>query len=302
MRLLDVSTLQFREFLGSNIPPYAILSHTWGTEEVDFQEIQEQRNETKSKSGYLKVKKCCEKAAAHGYKYAWVDSCCIDKRSSAELSEAINSMFNWYRRSQECFVYLADVLMTSGFPTTEFKKSRWFTRGWTLQELLAPDTIFFYDRNWVRIGSVTQESDPESSFLQTLGIIISFHPQYLINKSDIPLLPIAERMRWAAHRETTREEDIAYCLLGIFKVNMPIIYGEGKTKAFKRLQYEIISTSYDHSIFAWRAPIISSSLFASSPVAFADLVGMYRLFPVFKNNQMTPYTMTNLGLSIKLRL
>lgn len=108
MRLLDVSTLQFREFLGSNIPPYAILSHTWGTEEVDFQEIQEQRNETKSKSGYLKVKKCCEKAAAHGYKYAWVDSCCIDKRSSAELSEAINSMFNWlsnHRIQEEPLVY-----------------------------------------------------------------------------------------------------------------------------------------------------------------------------------------------------
>jgi hypothetical protein len=162
--------------------------------------------------------------------------------------------------------------------------------------------VFFYDRNWVRIGSVTQESDPKSWFLQTLGIIISFRPQYLLDKSRIPLLPIAERMRWAAHRETTREEDIAYCLLGIFKVNMPIIYGEGKTKAFKRLQYEIISTSYDHSIFAWREPILSSSLFASSPVAFADMKEMYALLPVLGNKRMKPYTMTNLGLSIKLRL
>jgi hypothetical protein len=129
MRLLDVSTLRTTEFFGDKIPPYAILSHTWGDHEVSFVDLEERPAVGKAKAGYAKITKCCKKAAAHGFKWAWIDSCCIDKRSSAELSEAINSMFRWYKRAQICYVFLSDVPHARDFPVDEFLGSRWFARG-----------------------------------------------------------------------------------------------------------------------------------------------------------------------------
>lgn len=144
MRLIDVNTYELKEFWGSDIPPYAILSHTWADDEVSCSDMQERLGAAKQKASFNKIRGCCIEAVKHGLKWAWVDSCCIDKRSSAELSEAINSMFAWYTKSDICFVYLADVL-PGGLSTEdannlddEFSKSRWFTRGWTLQELIAP--------------------------------------------------------------------------------------------------------------------------------------------------------------------
>ncbi|KAF2188751.1 HET-domain-containing protein, partial [Zopfia rhizophila CBS 207.26] len=145
MRLLRTKTLELSEFLGSNIPPYAILSHTWGAEEVSFDDMNGDRGTTLTKAGYRKIRQCCEKALLDGFDYLWVDTCCIDKRSSVELSEAINAMFKWYQNSAVCYAYLADVPSREE-PTSKniaFAASRWFTRGWTLQELIAPLRVHF---------------------------------------------------------------------------------------------------------------------------------------------------------------
>lgn len=171
MRLLDSKTLKLSEFSEPNFPPYAILSHTWTDDEVSFQDIQ--GDACKTKAGYEKIKRCCDLAAADGFEYAWVDTCCIDKTSSAELSEAINSMFRWYEQSEVCYVYLSDVpsdVYLSDAPSVEgpyqptsvFARSRWFTRGWTLQELIAPSNVIFYGRDWQEVGT-------KSSLLSTIS-------------------------------------------------------------------------------------------------------------------------------------
>ncbi|KAK3943598.1 hypothetical protein QBC46DRAFT_420065 [Diplogelasinospora grovesii] len=168
-------------------------------------------------------------ARQHGYEYIWIDTCCIDKSSSAELSEAINSMFKWYETSGLCLVFLADFTESSGLDPDSLSKSRWFTRGWTLQELLAPPEVKFYDFNWTFVGDRSIRS-----------ILSDFS--------------IGTRMNWDSDRRTTREEDTSYSLLGIFDVNMPLMYGEGGSKAFRRLRNEIIRTSTnDQSIVGWGA-------------------------------------------------
>ncbi|RYP03915.1 hypothetical protein DL765_010366 [Monosporascus sp. GIB2] len=169
--------------------------------------------------------------------------CCIDKSSSAELSEAINSMFKWYEKAAVCYAYLSDVSSLNNVESA-LAASRWFKRGWTLQELIAPKKMDFFTADWSYIGSK-----------QTLCDMISnschIEKEYLNRMHNVRAASIAKRMSWVASRETTRVEDIAYCLLGIFDVNMPMIYGEGK-KAFKRLQEEIIKLyPEDHSIYAW---------------------------------------------------
>jgi hypothetical protein len=175
---------------------------------------------------------------------------------------------------------------------------------WTLQEVIAPQTIYFYDQDWARLGSITKDTDFNSSFMYYLRTGLRFDIKSIRAKpDDYQRVSVAERMSWAAHRETTREEDMAYCLMGVFNVNMPILYGEGGTKAFKRLQYEIIKVTYDHSIFCWRAPLPSSGLFANSPANFADFYNVYLKFPrAGRGAIMAPFTMTNLGLSISLRI
>ena len=148
MRLLDTTTFELCEFFDRKIPPYAILSHTWGEGEVSFQELQS--GDGVFKRGYAKIRSCCESAASDGFEYAWVDTCCIDKTSSAELSEAINSMYRWYRFSDVCYVYLADVPANLGEPDNQqaLFKSKWVTRGWSLQELIAAPSITFFDSRW----------------------------------------------------------------------------------------------------------------------------------------------------------
>src|SRR3989440_8278796 len=150
MRLLNTSTLQFREFHGREVPYYTILSHTWGEEEVSFQDMQTDSKE--GKSGFAKIKSCCALAASEGWEYVWIDTCCIDKTSSSELSEAINSMFRWYENALVCYAYLSDVPASTEASFT-FIKSRWFTRGWTLEELIAPRKLVFFASNWRRIDT-----------------------------------------------------------------------------------------------------------------------------------------------------
>ncbi|KAF8860085.1 HET-domain-containing protein [Acephala macrosclerotiorum] len=251
MRLLDARTRQLREFMGDeNAPRYAILSHTWGEDEITFQGLN-QRN-AKRKAGYTKIEYSCVQALKDGLDWVWIDTCCIDKSSSAELSEAINSMFRWYQKAVICYVYLSDYSrdnIPADGPAEEFGQCRWFTRGWTLQELLAPKTIIFYSKTWVNLGT-------KHGLCSMLSNITGIESETL-KSEPLNRVSIARRMSWAAKRTTTRTEDLAYCLLGIFDVNMPLLYGEGE-KAFFRLQEEIIKSSSDQSIFAWGdSPIIT---------------------------------------------
>lgn len=202
-----------------------------------------------------KVVPSCRKALEHGLPYVWIDTCCIDKSSSAELQEAVNSMFKWYLHSSMCFVYLDDVSSPSDESTGSeigniITKSRWFTRGWTLQELVAPSDTHFYSNDWTDLGTlaslanlISKKTNIDKRIL-TESNLRSRKPM-ILNGS------VAHRMSWAAFRETTRPEDIAYCLMGILDVNMPLLYGEGGEKAFLRLQEEILKDSDDQSLLAW---------------------------------------------------
>jgi hypothetical protein len=171
-----------------------------------------------------------------------VDTCCIDKTSSAELSEAINSMYQWYWNAELCFALLADFDGTAGLEIA-LPKCRWFTRGWCLQELIAPKRVELYDNKWNCIGV-------KADMATLLSNITQIDEQVLFERSRFRAVPAGRRMSWAANRTTTRQEDLAYCLLGLFDVNMPMLYGEGP-KAFIRLQLEIIKTSSDLSLFAF---------------------------------------------------
>ncbi|KAH0559610.1 hypothetical protein GP486_003875 [Trichoglossum hirsutum] len=240
LKLRDDNELSLDEFVGDSIPPYAILSHTWGAddEEVTFKDLVEGTG--KIKAGYKKIQFCTTQAANDGLQFSWVDTCCIDKSSSMELSEAINSMFRWYHNAAKCYVYLSDVSI-GGFVGNDpsslqtwksvFQHSRWFTRGWTLQELIAPTAVEFFSVEGERLGD-------RNSMVQEIHGITRISIQAL-QGTLLSRFSVNERMSWAARRETKREEDAAYSLLGIFGVHMPLIYGEGRKKAFIRLRKEI---------------------------------------------------------------
>ena len=263
MRLLNAETLQFLEFLEPDVPDYAILSHTWEDEEVTFQEMQSGDLAAASKKGYIKIQKCCKQAIRDGLYWIWADSCCIDKTSSEELSEAINSMYQWYYDASRCFAYLSDVDRDADDDLNEaIRKSRWFTRGWTLQELMAPSAVDFFDRNWQDIGS-------KWSLLELIFSITRIRKDVLLREKPLSECPIRERMSWASDRSTARIEDVAYSLLGIFDIYMPIRYGEGN-RAFFRLQERIIKRIEDYSFLLW-SPIEEASwtgVLATSPSQF----------------------------------
>jgi hypothetical protein len=295
MWLINTSTYVLEMFSSSkSIPPYAILSHTWGDEkdEVTFKEMTPDvvSSPTAEKDGFMKIKMACIKALELNLKYVWVDTCCIDKSSSAELSEAINSMFKWYQRAVVCFVFLKDL----DPETDSLENCNWFRRGWTLQELIGPRDIHFFDKSWKYYGD-------KQKLGREIGRISGISEDVLMGKQPLADVPVAVRMSWAAIRETTREEDIAYCLLGIFDVNMPMLYGEGE-KAFIRLQEEIIKESPDMSIFAWKAStnMDYSGLLARSPAEFkdaGDLVAIQNeLFRV------SDFSITNRGIRLNVTL
>ena len=245
MRLLlcsDTGEFSFNKYLvgDDTIPPYAILSHTWGAdaEEATFEDI---TNGTgKDKPGYEKIRFCEEQARIDGLQYFWVDTCCIDKSNNNELSEAINSMFRWYRNAAKCYVYLSDVPRLA-FDTSDksnqmswesaLRKSRWFTRGWTLQELLAPRSVEFFSRERKGLGD-------KSSLEQQIHEITCI-PKSALQGTRLSEFSVNERLSWIERRQTKLEEDKAYSLLGIFDVYIPLIYGEGTASAFRRLREEI---------------------------------------------------------------
>jgi hypothetical protein len=228
-------TYTITKFTGDKIPPYAILSHTWeaDNQEVTFQDLV--NGVGQSKTGYRKIRFCGVQAQRDGLQYFWVDSCCIDKSSSAELTEAINSMFRWYRNAVKCYVYLSDI-STTDRDLQAFRHSRWFTRGWTLQELLAPREVEFFTQDGQKLGD---KQSLELQIHQITGIPVQALQEL---RGSLSQFSVEERLSWAEKRKTTVVEDQAYCLLGIFDVYMPLIYGEGKENAFRRLRIEILST------------------------------------------------------------
>ncbi|CAO2658377.1 Nn.00g061000.m01.CDS01 [Neocucurbitaria sp. VM-36] len=324
MRLLNTSTLKVEEFL-REIPEYVILSHTWEEDEVSLQDMQ--CGSAHVKKGYAKIKSCCKKAAEDGFEYCWIDTCCIDKTSSAELSESINSMYLWYKNSRICYAYIADFDIGRGQSTsiTDINEEhglggqRWFERGWTLQELIAPPIVEFYDTKWNEIGTRLS--------LQEQLTAITGISNSVLQGGDPTTCKVAVRMSWAARRKTTRIEDEAYCLMGLFGVNMPLLYGEG-SRAFRRLQEEIQRVDEDYTLFAWspkqgfnQHAAMSRGLLAHSPSDFAEFKVKYHTqsplmspvlrpedlyrdpFPLFPRSidQDPPY-LTSRGLRITLPL
>ncbi|KAH8885021.1 hypothetical protein GQ53DRAFT_625629, partial [Thozetella sp. PMI_491] len=239
MRLLQIrqgGDIRSTLFLSDDIPQYAILSHTWGADEVTFQDLQTQH--AKDKLGYNKIDFCGRQARKNGLDYFWVDTCCIDKTSSSELQESINCMFRWYQGAARCYVYLADVSSPGAYPSNEFaswevalRNSKWFTRGWTLQELIAPCSVEFFSRDGQILGDRTSL---EHIIYDTTKI-----PIRALRGTPLSTFSVSDRMQWMERRMTTRKEDKAYALLGIFEVQIPLLYGEGEDKAFKRLLEEI---------------------------------------------------------------
>lgn len=289
MQLVNTLSLDLQDFALQEIPPYAILSHTWSEDEVTFQDMASESPNRTLKKGYVKILETCRLARESNIKYAWVDTCCIDKSSSAELTESINSMFGYYQRAKICFAHLEDLPLGS----MDIGSCRWFTRGWTLQELLAPTEIEFFNKAWKPVGS-------KSSLIEAIHQATRIPGSALTQEYELQTFCVAERMSWAAKRKTTRSEDIAYSLLGIFDVNMPLIYGEGE-KAFLRLQEEILKRKNDLTVLACEpnhvqklneAANYGMDLLGQSPAAFSRSQGIQR--PL----QFPDLSVTNKGLRI----
>lgn len=337
MRLINSYSLEFQEFENGSCPPYAILSHTWGGEEIlyrdmlwiqdfrrthesdslsshergklqdgstdpptndpaapgpaarslpvedeecpPYEEVEESSTEDQStarslraRHGYQKILNIAEHCRVSQIGYFWIDTCCIDKTSSLEVTEAVLSAYRWYRDATVCFMYLADVPPTDVLHDRDsvFRRSWWFTRGWTLIELIAPTARVWFDQDWNFIF-------PETPLISE---ITGIDEPYLESASPT-FACVAKRMSWAAHRSTTRQEDVAYCLMGLFDVSMQVLYGEGPQNAFMRLQRKILKTTVDPSIFVWGydTPILDDSarLLATSPDDFAGCRTMRRV-------------------------
>lgn len=363
MRLLNLDTLKLELFPSREAAPsYAILSHTWGSPdgEISFEDLTNLSKDSGAganlsdssspspsvvfanhkikKVGWAKIEGvrriCCENLKL-STRYVWIDTCCIDKSSSAELQEAINSMFSWYEHSVACIIYLADVVAREDPKVigSSFRKSRWFTRGWTLQELLAPGIRLFFDKDWspirdgsmeLSVASVELFGRPQSenipSLSQVLKEITGIDIRYLYScdsleasRDRISRASVAQKMSWASDRQTTRPEDIAYCLLGIFDIHMPMLYGEGTARAFGRLQEEIMKVTDDSSLLAWDFHVGSEGRSSLSHEALrnSDILAPHPLFfkyggsivpkriPVF---DWSSFSMTQRGLAIRLPL
>ncbi|KAI1101937.1 heterokaryon incompatibility protein-domain-containing protein [Jackrogersella minutella] len=236
MRLLNVKTMRVESFPTrqiSAIPDYVILSHRWqDEEEVSFHDIQGELEKIQHKKGYQKILKCCEIASSTGFEYVWIDTCCINKSDENELTHTLAAMFRYYRDSQACYTYLADV---SGDDNpfdegSEFRRSKWFTRGWTLQELVAPLYVTFFDRDWNEIGT-------KSNLRTVIADVTGISPQVLAMNYG-GAISIAQRQAWAKDRQTKEIEDQAYSMMGLLGVKIPVKYGEGEA-AFRKIKDEI---------------------------------------------------------------
>lgn len=298
MRLLECSNDgQFSltdDLTGNNVPLYAILSHRWGPDgaEVTYRDVVDGTGE--DKAGYEKLRFCAKQAQRDGLRYFWVDTCCIDKSNSNEVHESINSMFRWYHNAARCYVYLSDVSITANQPQSSwepaFRMSEWFVRGWTLQELIAPASVEFFTKEGQQLGDKTSL---ERQIHEITGIALP-----ALQRTPLAQFEVEERFKWAEKRQTTREEDCAYCLLGIFGIFMPIIYGEGKEHAVRRLRKEITEASNNSDklnhqearVYTWMVPFERNSSFTGRK---SELERLYQALS--KADQTAKVAITGLG-------
>jgi len=256
MRLLQRSSdsvgFSLVERFKEEVPPYAILSHTWGSneDEVTFSDLRDEK--AKAIPGYNKLVFCSERAISDKLEFFWVDTCCIDKSSSAELTEAINSMFKWYQQAEKCYVLLSDVEIDVPVEDISqqqwvqiFHSSRWFQRGWTLQEMLAPRVVEFFSKTGKPLGD-------KVTLLQALHLRTRI-PVLALQSGSLEDFSIDDRISWIEGRQTKREEDSAYSLLGLCGVYMPLIYGEGSARALTRLRDEA-ERSLHNKVPRWTVP------------------------------------------------
>ncbi|EMD88488.1 hypothetical protein COCHEDRAFT_1226696 [Bipolaris maydis C5] len=281
MRLLHLDApgrLILTDFRGKPIPPYAILSHRWGDSEILIEDIFN-GNYKKKEEGYQKLRFCAEQAAQDGLQYFWIDTCCIDRWNNSERSKAINSMFQWYKNAVRCYVFLSDVSASTSTSigsvlcrdwNVSLRRSKWFTRGWTLQELIAPASVEFFSCEGQRIGDKTSLDQLLHSIT---GIPLAALRNYPLNQFSI-----SERMRWVSGRETTETEDMVYCLLGLLGVSMPATYGEGRENALERLQAEVEGAGRAPSII----PFARNKSFMGRELQLAKLEAK-----LFSNTQTT---------------
>ena len=290
MRLINTHTKTFVEFKPKEIPEYAVVSHKWGPDEVSYSDFLEDTH--RRGRGWLKILKACKIAAGRNIHWLWVDACCIDKRNTAEVAKSINSMYKWYQNAKECYAFLPDVRVGRSHAdfAQQFRDSVWFTRGWTLQELLVPPEVQFFNSTFQYLGRKRNGLDDHISAATGIGL------EYLQDSSMIRQASVAERMRWASKRETTEIEDEAYCLMGLFDISMPPCYGEGE-KAFVRLQLEILSKTEDESIFAWWTGRDWAGLLAPSPAAFSGDLPI----EASVHKERAPITKSNMGLRLTVR-
>lgn len=301
MRLLEIqdpSEFSLIQVASHTTLSYAILSHTWTDgQEVTYQDLISGAG--KGKSGFDKIKFCGEQAAKDGLQYFWVDTCSINKSDTDELTTAINSIFRWYRDTKKCYVYLTDISapahdrdLQPSQSTWEaaFRGSSWFTRGWTLQELITPATVEFFSKEGNRLGD---KRSLEKSIQEITGI-----PIQALQGNPFSDFNVAERIRWAARRQITKEEDIIYCLLGLCEVSMPPLYGEGKEVALKRLQFTVRGFSNESSepkdleekLVPFIVPFDKNPNFTGRGTQLAQLEGR-----LFSREQTTKITITGLG-------
>jgi hypothetical protein len=248
---------------------------------------------------FVKLVKFCEAALRCKCDYVWLDTGCINKQSSTELEESIRSMFSWYRNSHICIVHLSETAK----PYT-MRVDPWFTRGWTLQELLAPKVIKFFSKSWRPLTAKPNDKIPDAE----LGVALWKSISEITGIPDVELLNfepgiinVRERMVWVSRRQTTRIEDMAYCLIGIFNIPLSIAYGEGQM-AFHRLQVEIVERSHDRGLFAWSgSPSPHNSMFAVGPEAFFPLEGsLFTAGEEVAGFTDPTFALTNYGLRIPL--
>ena len=317
MRLLHAKTLRPLEVnINDRIPAYAILSHTWGapSDEVTFKDLTGWSPFYKRKPGWAKIKGCCRQAITDGIEYIWIDTCCLDRPSKASggspasdaaISDELQSMWEYYADASVCYVHLVDVQDTPQTlheaPGSAFCRSRWFTRGWTLPELLAPQFVRFYDSGWRYVGS-------KGELCHAIEGITGIPSAVVRSPDEVRRRSVACRMSWAARRDTAREEDLAYCLAGLFAVSVPVEYGEGRKKAFLRLQHQILRSSRDagdQSIYAWGydLPLTGThddrmvGMLAETPAAF-ERCGMVE--PVAHGRHDPAFELTATGLQFRL--
>ena len=309
MRLIRVQDYSLVEVTGPDDYPYAILSHTWNaTGEVSFDDMKD-LGVARARSAWPKIEQTCARARSQNIAYVWIDACCIDKSSSAELTEAINSMFEWYKKATSCYAYLSDLAVSpNGDPASDRARQQlradlgrcwWFRRGWTLQELIAPKVVEFLDCSWTHRGM-------KASLRYEIALITNIDVSVLSNSEELSTIPVARKMSWASKRQTTRPEDIAYSLLGIFGVNLPLIYGEG-AKAFIRLQEAIAQSTNDLSLFAWsedeHSPSFQSyyGVLAQSPGQFASCRQLELIADPLRHDAQF-FTITNRGVEFQTSL